>query len=421
MPDERDNPTEKTSPDLQMLERKLATILSADVAEYSRLMGEDEEGTLRAFRGHKQVFESLVTMHRGRIFNTAGDAILAEFQSAVEAVRCATDIQAALRTRNDQLPPNRQVRFRIGINLGDVMVQGQDLMGDGVNVAARIQTAAEPGGVCISGSVHDQIRNKLSLSFHSLGEKSFKNIQQPVRTFAVSETEVDAGDVLPTAVAVPPIAAPKDGSLAKWLVAALVLLLAGGGFWAYSAMHGSKPENMAAVTPPPATPPNTAGSAVPPTQPPTAAPANPPAPGAPPNSAASPAAATPAAVGGAAIPASHPHAAHLASIDGTYAGPICFAASPKEPNRCFRVEGTITGRKISAQWTMGRERVVAMLLNGDVANSGAVTIEMEMHKRTADGERLATIDVVGTLQDGVIEAKGSFRNGRGATLNWRKN
>ena len=169
----------------QFLERKLATILSADVAEFSRLMGEDEEQTLRTFRGHKKVFESLVAMHRGRIFNTAGDAILAEFFSAVEAVRCATDIQAALRTRNDQLPPPRQVRFRIGINLGDEMVQGQDLLGDGVNVAARLQTAAQPGGICLSGSVYDQIRNKLSLSFQSLGEKNYKNIQQPVRTFSI--------------------------------------------------------------------------------------------------------------------------------------------------------------------------------------------------------------------------------------------
>ncbi len=141
MPDKFDSPSGQ-------LVRKLATILSADVAEFSRLMGEDEEQTLRTFRGHKKVFESLVMEHRGRIFNTAGDAILAEFGSAVEAVRCATDIQAALRTRNDQLPPSRQVRFRIGINLGDVMVQGEDLMGDGVNVAARLQTAAEPGGIC---------------------------------------------------------------------------------------------------------------------------------------------------------------------------------------------------------------------------------------------------------------------------------
>jgi class 3 adenylate cyclase len=442
MPDDRDNPNGNPSdrhggdPDSQMLERKLATILSADVAEYSRLMGEDEEGTLRAFRGHKQVFESLVAMHRGRIFNTAGDAILAEFQSAVEAVRCATDIQAALRTRNDQLPPNRQVRFRIGINLGDVMVQGQDLMGDGVNVAARIQTAAEPGGVCISGSVHDQIRNKLSLSFHSLGEKSFKNIQQPVRTFAVSEYEADAGDILPapTKAATP---VPPRSSPIKWIVAAVVLFLAGGGYWAYTTNHRSKIENTTAVTlavatavtqsqtnPPATTPqPGTAMTAAQPSQPPT------PPPTTPPTSAAAGSRASSGATGNAANPASHAHPPHASATpaaatavtDGTYSGPICFAKTLKEPNRCFRVEGTITSRKITAHWTMGREKAVAMLLTGDVANSGGVTIEMEMHKQTVDGERLATIDVVGTLQDGVIEAKGSFRNGRGATLNWRKN
>src|SRR5579871_2513656 len=183
-------------PGSESLERKLATIVSADVAEFSRLMAENEEETLRVFRSHKKVFESLVSMHRGRVFNTAGDAILAEFSSAVEAVRCATDIQAALRTANDQLPPHRQVRFRIGINLGDVMVHGQDLLGDGVNVAARLQTAAEPGGICISGTVHDQIINKLSLSFQSMGEMNFKNIQRPVRTFSISE--VDGGIALPS-------------------------------------------------------------------------------------------------------------------------------------------------------------------------------------------------------------------------------
>ena len=127
------------SPATSDLERRLATILSADVAGYSRLMAEDEEQTLRIFRGHSEVFNKLVTLHRGRVFNTAGDAILAEFGSAVEAVRCATEIQAALRTRNDQLPDDRQVRFRIGVNLGDVMVQGEDLLGDGVNIAARLQ------------------------------------------------------------------------------------------------------------------------------------------------------------------------------------------------------------------------------------------------------------------------------------------
>jgi class 3 adenylate cyclase len=177
------------SPATLDLERRLAMILSADVAGYSRLMAEDEEQALRVFRGHSEVFNKLVTLHRGRVFNTAGDAILAEFGSAVEAMRCATEIRAALRTRNDQLPHDRQVRFRIGVNLGDVMVQGEDLLGDGVNVAARLQTAAEPGGVCISGGVYDQIRNKLSLSFKPLGELNYKNIPQAVRTFAIAEAE----------------------------------------------------------------------------------------------------------------------------------------------------------------------------------------------------------------------------------------
>jgi len=216
MPDELDNSSD------EFLERKLATILSADVAEFSRLMAEDEEQTLRIFRGHKQIIESLVAMHRGRIFNTAGDAILAEFGSAVEAVRCATEVQAALGSRNDQLPPSRQVKFRIGINLGDVMVQGQDLLGDGVNVAARLQTAAEPGGICISGSVHDQIRNKLSFSFRALGEMSFKNIQQPIPTFCI--TEADGHRALPS---------PKPRrhfSRRAWIAAGALTVSAAGFF-----------------------------------------------------------------------------------------------------------------------------------------------------------------------------------------------
>ena len=223
----------------QALERKLATILSADVAEYSRLMAEDEEQTLRTFRGHAEIFQSLVVLHRGRIFNTAGDAILAEFGSAVEAVRCATEIQAALRTRNDQLRPSRQVRFRIGVNLGDVMIQGQDLLGDGVNVAARLQSAAEPGGICISGSVYDQIRNKLSLSFKSLGEKSFKNIPQTVRTFSI--TEAEGYGALPAPENERPAFA---GNWAKWLIAAVLLFAVAGGYWAFSQNHRAKLEQV---------------------------------------------------------------------------------------------------------------------------------------------------------------------------------
>jgi class 3 adenylate cyclase len=173
--------------DAQPIERRLATILMADVADYSRMMGENEERTVQVFRGHRQVFDELLRLHRGRIFNTAGDAVLAEFSSAVEAVRCATEIQAALHTRNEHLPAEQRMLFRIGINLGDVIVQGGDLLGDGVNVAARIQSIAEPGGICISGSVYDQIQNKLTLQFKQLGEQSFRNIAHPVRTFSISD------------------------------------------------------------------------------------------------------------------------------------------------------------------------------------------------------------------------------------------
>ena len=186
-------------------ERRLATILMADIVGYSRLMEANEERTLRVFRGHREIFDAMLAQHRGRIFNTAGDAVLAEFPSAVDAVRCATEIQSALRTRNDHLAPDERMQFRIGVNLGDVIVQGTDLLGDGVNVAARIQTAAEPGGVCVSGSVYDQIRNKLSLEFHAMGERTFKNITQPVRVFSIGD---DAGGSVRAAAATAPPATP---------------------------------------------------------------------------------------------------------------------------------------------------------------------------------------------------------------------
>jgi adenylate cyclase len=190
------------------------------------------------------VFEQLVGLHRGRVFNTAGDAILAEFGSAVEAVRCATEIQAALRTRNDQLPEERRVKFRIGVNLGDVMVQGRDLLGDGVYVAARLQAAAEPGGVCISGSVYDQILNKLSLSFKPLGDVSYKNIPQPVRTFAIAEA-IGLG-TLP----LPPRGRQRTGGWRLWSVAAAVLLLIAVGaaaLWTYTDRQHSRVERARAA------------------------------------------------------------------------------------------------------------------------------------------------------------------------------
>jgi class 3 adenylate cyclase len=415
-------PDQPTGSSSQILVRKLSTILSADVAEFSRLMGEDEEQTLKTFRGHKKVFESLVAMHRGRIFNTAGDAILAEFASAVEAVRCATDIQAALRTRNDQLPPSRQVRFRMGINLGDVMEQGQDLMGDGVNVAARLQTAAEPGGICISGSVHDQVRNKLAISFLSLGEKSYKNIQQPVRTFSI--TEAEGAGVLPSAK---PEGA-GSGRAAKWIgagVVLLLLLLAGGGYWVFSSNQQIKVEQappISAATPPapePAKPavekPATAQSAQTPNATPTVS--RPEAQkAAAPRTAAPRESAPPSAV--AAVATFGGNAASASPNDGVYSGQVCYGQTPKEPRRCYHAEGTVREGKITGQWLVAPEAGITMFLKGDVDASGAVTIEM--HSQKPDGSPVATINLTGTLHDGLIDANGSFLRGRPATLNWRK-
>jgi class 3 adenylate cyclase len=214
-------PDESTPQNTEPLARRLATILCADVAGYSKMVAENEERTVRVFRGHREIFESLVNLHRGRIFNTAGDALLAEFNSAVEAVRCATEIQAALQTRNEHLAPEEKMQFRMGINLGDVIIQGDDLLGDGVNVAARIQTATAPGGICISGSVYDQIQNKLSLDFKLLGNQTFKNIPKPVRTYTINEVAAITTTARKTRWQVP----------AAIIAAALVI--AGTGYWGY--------------------------------------------------------------------------------------------------------------------------------------------------------------------------------------------
>jgi class 3 adenylate cyclase len=233
-------PDEATPPEdtPARLQRRLATILAADVAGYSRLMGEREEATVQALRGHRAVFDSLLKQHHGRIFNTAGDAILAEFPSAVEAVRCATEIQSALQTRNEHLPPEQKMLFRMGINVGDVVVQGEDLLGDGVNVAARIQTVAEPGGICISGSVYDQIQNKLSLQFKPLGEQQFKNIGQKIRTFTITHGERGA---LPSALRRP--SAKAVAALGVGVIAAAAV--AAGGYWIYHGYETKRAEENA--------------------------------------------------------------------------------------------------------------------------------------------------------------------------------
>jgi TolB-like protein/class 3 adenylate cyclase/Tfp pilus assembly protein PilF len=169
----------------QEVKRKLTAILSADVKGYSRLMGEDEESTARTLNTYKEVMTGLIQVHHGRVVDASGDNVLAEFASVVDAVRCAVEIQKELKTRNAELPENRWMEFRIGINLGDVIEDGEQILGDGVNIAARLESLSEAGGICISGTAYDHVENKLSLGYEYLGEQAVKNIAKPVRVYRV--------------------------------------------------------------------------------------------------------------------------------------------------------------------------------------------------------------------------------------------
>ena len=169
------------------MERRLTAILSGDVVAYSRLMGEDEAGTLAALKAHlKELIEPRIAAHQGRVVKLMGDGILAEFPSVVEAVECAVQIQRGMAERNAATPEDRRIEFRLGINLGDVIVDGDDIHGDGVNLAARLQELAEPGGVYVSAVVHDQTRTKLDLDFQDLGAHAVKNMADPVRVYRVN-------------------------------------------------------------------------------------------------------------------------------------------------------------------------------------------------------------------------------------------
>ena len=167
------------------MERKLAAILAADVAGYSRLMGVDEEGTLKALTAHREVMDGLIVAHRGRVFSSAGDSVVAEFPSAVEAINCAVEIQQEMEERNEAAAPDRCLQFRIGINIGDVMAEGANLFGDGVNVTARVQELAEPGAICVSRNVYSQVKHKVGVGFESLGEHRVKNIAEPIAVYRV--------------------------------------------------------------------------------------------------------------------------------------------------------------------------------------------------------------------------------------------
>jgi len=166
----------------QPVERRLAAILAADVAGYSRLMGKDEEGTHERLKAHlRELVDPKIKEHRGRTVKNTGDGLLAEFPSVVDAVCCAAEVQRGMIDREPEVPDERRIKFRIGINLGDVIVEEHDIFGDGVNVAARLEALAEPGGICISRVVRDQIRDKLPYPFEDRGEQSVKNIARPIR------------------------------------------------------------------------------------------------------------------------------------------------------------------------------------------------------------------------------------------------
>jgi adenylate cyclase len=167
------------------VERKLAAIFAADVEGYSRLMGIDEVGTLRTLTAYRVTIDRLIASHRGRIFNTAGDNLVVDFASAVDAVQCAVAVQDAIAKENVDRPVGEQMRFRIGVHVGDIIVQGDNLFGDGVNIAARLEALAEPGGICVSGTVRDQIGTKLPVSFTDLGEQQVKNIAQPIKAYRI--------------------------------------------------------------------------------------------------------------------------------------------------------------------------------------------------------------------------------------------
>lgn len=232
------------------MKRKIAAIFAADIAGYSRLVAEDEEETLRRLASYRSVVDDFIAKANGRIFNTAGDAVLAEFPSAVDAVRCAIDIQESLRTHNMAYPPSRQMSFRIGITIGDVVERDGDLLGDGVNIAARLEGLAEVGGICISRAVHEQVANKLSVQFADIGAQEVKNIPTPVHAYMVAMRREDGTYATPQLKKV-----AKAEPAASWmwpLVVGVVSVVAigVGGFLYFTKLETTQVKSTAAALAP---------------------------------------------------------------------------------------------------------------------------------------------------------------------------
>jgi adenylate cyclase len=200
------------------VDRRLAAIFAGDIAGYTRLMATDEEGTLRQLKARRrELVDPKITEHRGRIVKTTGDGILVEFVSVVDAVRRAVDIQRGMAERNADVPADKRIEFRIGINVGDIIIDGDDIFGDGVNVAARLEALADPGGILVSSIVHDQVRDKLSFGFEDMGEQTVKNIARPIGVHRVSLAET----IAPAAVKSPPAAAKTEPSVTRPSIAVL--------------------------------------------------------------------------------------------------------------------------------------------------------------------------------------------------------
>jgi TolB-like protein/class 3 adenylate cyclase len=231
--------------------RRLTAILAADVAGYSRLMGADEEGTLERLKEHRrQLIEPKISEHHGRIVKTTGDGILVEFSSVVDAVRCAVELQRAMADRNAETADDKQITFRVGINLGDVIADGDDIYGDGVNITARLEALAEPGGICISRTVRDHIGDRVPYTFDDIGEHSVKNIAQPVHVYAMTAAAVWSTPLV--AVLAPPASATR--SVTPWpaVIAASLFAVIGfgiAGWWAWPTTNSS---TVATQAPPPA-------------------------------------------------------------------------------------------------------------------------------------------------------------------------
>jgi class 3 adenylate cyclase len=244
--------------EVDRVERRLSAILAADVVGYSRLMGADEEGTLTRLKEHRRsLIDPKITEHRGRIVKTTGDGLLVEFASVVDAVRCAVEVQRGMAELNAELAPEQRMDFRMGINVGDIIIDGNDIYGDGVNVAARLETLAEPGGICVSRTVRDQVRDKLDFGFTDMGSKSVKNIVRPVRVHKVvisTNASIGVGNVVRAPAAaflkLPPFARRalrQSGNLA-WRALKLILVLVIVGIVAYRwIMPPTTPTMLAAM------------------------------------------------------------------------------------------------------------------------------------------------------------------------------